>query len=98
MKGLFLKVVIGNKSLATMCLSQFRINEELSRVLSLKAPVGVWLPINTQPEHEDSEYRFLKCLHCYHEDFNEDGERLYDYACNECGLTISATEYIVESA
>lgn len=97
MKGLFLKIVNDRdnftKSPKEMRISDFRVNNESANVLRLKVPVGVWLPINKQPEHEGSKYQFLKCLHCSHEDFNDGGERLCDYVCNGCGLTISATEY-----
>jgi len=97
MEGLFLKIHndwnYSGKKPNTLRVASFRLNEESARSQRLKVPVGVWIPIKKQPKLDGSSYRFLKCIHCEHEDFNEDGERLNDYVCNGCGHTISVDAY-----
>ena len=75
-----------------MRMSSFRVNEESINQKKLGIPVGHWMPITKEPEESGTKYRFLKCVHCGHEDFNEGGERLNDYVCNGCDLTISVVE------
>ncbi|MBS0044175.1 hypothetical protein KFE26_17980 [Shewanella sp. M16] len=92
MKGLYLKIVNAHGEPTKMRLAEFRINESSPSTDKLGIAIGKWLPITKEPEHEGTKFRFLKCLHCGHHDFNEDGERLCDYVCNGCGMTISANE------
>jgi hypothetical protein len=99
MDGLYLKTINNrtdcNRPAPTMRISSFCVNQETAalRRLSFHVPVGVWIPIKSKYERKGKGYKFLKCFHCLHEDFNDDGERLCDYKCNGCGLSISATEY-----
>lgn len=92
MKGLYLKILDHNQKLSTIKISALRINESSKSTDKKSIPIGKWLTINKESEIEGDAYKFIKCFHCGHHDFNNDVESLNDYACNACGLTISAAQ------
>lgn len=97
MNGLFIKISSSRNKIQKMRISEFRINESSPRVEQFKFPVGFWIKIPKTINEEGNKFRFLKCPHCGFHDFNEDGERLCDYVCNGCDMTISALEYKKEN-
>lgn len=92
MKGLYLKIINNHQSdHKLMRIDSFLINKESDRSKDLRVYVNTWMTIETEPELKGSAYRYLKCVHCQHEDFRE-GSRLCDYVCNCCESIISVTE------
>lgn len=93
MIGLYLKIMNAHDTKPSkMRIKEFRLKESSENQEKLGIPVGHWIPILKEPEHKGSKFEFLKCPHCGHHDFSEDGENINDYTCNGCSMTISANE------
>lgn len=98
MIGLYLKIcnarddLRGKNHSAKIKIKEFRLESESSNSIKLGLPVNAWIPVKDEPNHEGSAFSFLKCLHCGHEDFNDNGIDVNQYACNGCDEMISVIQ------
>lgn len=95
MEGLYLKLHHPNGKNEKMRIGSFMIHEESqeSRLLGISKNQWHQIPEIDSLKLEGSAFRFLKCLHCGHFDFNDDSWDINVYECNGCGQTIGATEW-----
>ena len=95
MNGLYLKVQDAHKEkMDKIRIAEFMILDASSSIEEKQLPVNQWIPVVKKYEEPKGAFRFLKCLHCGHHDFNSDGVGMNDYCCNGCGLGISIVEHV----
>lgn len=93
MKGLYLKVLrTSGRYMTQVRIGSFMLHEETEHSERLCLPANQWIPINKEPEMEGDKFRFMKCLHCGHHDFRDDGEDINEYVCCGCEKPIGVLE------
>lgn len=91
MNGLFLKTHDAYGKSATIKIDSFNLMTEStnSKRLGIKG-INQWVKVEDWAclKMEGTAFRFLRCLHCGHNDFNNDSWDLNLYDCNGCGESI----------
>lgn len=95
MEGLYLKLQESNGKSDKMRVGSFMIHEESTNSRQLGILKNQWheIPDLESLKLEGNKFRYLRCLHCGHNDFNNDSWDINLYECNGCGQVIGATEW-----
>lgn len=94
MKGLFVRIMNSNDTMyKPHRIKGLYLCTESDNSIAKRLPVNQWLPITREPNISGYGYRYIKCFHCGHTDFNEDTNDINELSCNGCTELIKV-EYV----
>lgn len=95
MEGLYLKIHDAYGKTDKIRISCFNLMEESTESKRMRLSANQWHTVPDSPSlsFEGSAFRYLKCFHCGHNDFNDDSWDINLYECNGCGKPIGINQW-----